>query len=212
MIIAEWGRILNHLMFAGSYALELGAITPMFYAFREREDIQFLLESATGGRLHFTYNQVGGVKIDLPKGFLFRSSELVKLVRTRLEDLKDLLLGNEIFLARTKGIGPLSPETALEYGVTGPTLHATGVAEDARKTEPYLMYDKVDFEVPTGSNGDSWDRFYVLLHRIEQFTHCLGHGRRRIFWNCRCSSNRFDLPVHLPTHSAVFLCYRLSVT
>ena len=91
-----------------------------------------------------------------------------KLVRTRLEDLKDLLLGNEIFLARTKGIGPLSPETALEFGVTGPTLQATGVAEDARKTEPYLMYDKVDFDVPTGQNGDSWDRFYVLLHRIEE--------------------------------------------
>jgi NADH-quinone oxidoreductase subunit D len=168
MILAEWNRILNHLMFAGSYALELGAITPMFYAFREREDIQYLLESATGGRLHFTYNQVGGVKIDLPKGFLQRSAELSKLVRTRLEDLKDLLLGNEIFLARTKGIGALSPEVALDYGVTGPTLQATGVAEDARRTEPYLKYDEVEFEVPTGSNGDAWDRFYVLLHRVEQ--------------------------------------------
>lgn len=167
MILAEWGRILNHLMFAGSYALELGAITPMFYAFREREDIQYLLESATGGRLHFTYNQVGGVKIDLPKGFLSRSADLVRLVRTRLEDMKDLLLGNEIFLARTKGVGPLSPEVALEFGVTGPTLQATGVAEDARVTEPYLKYGEIDVPVPVGENGDSWDRFYVLLHRIE---------------------------------------------
>ncbi len=167
MIIAEWNRILNHLMFVGSYALELGAITPMFYAFREREDIQYLLESATGGRLHFTYNQIGGVKIDLPKGFLARSADLVPLVRKRLQDFMDLLLGNEIFLARTKGIGPLSPEVALEYGVTGPTLQATGVAEDARVTEPYLKYGEIDVTVPTGENGDSWDRFYVLLHRIE---------------------------------------------
>lgn len=180
MLLAEWNRILNHLMFAGSYALELGAITPMFYAFREREDIQYLLESATGGRLHFTYNQVGGVKIDLPKGFLHRSAELSKLVRTRLEDLKDLLLGNEIFRARTKGIGPLSPEVALEYGVTGPTLQATGVAEDARKTEPYLKYDQVDFDVPVGENGDSWDRFYVLLHRIEEALNIIDQCHDRI--------------------------------
>jgi NADH-quinone oxidoreductase subunit D len=179
MLMAEWGRILNHLMFTGSYALELGAITPMFYAFREREDIQFLMESATGGRLHFTYNQVGGVKIDLPKGFLHRSEELSSLVRARLEDYKDLLLGNEIFLARTKGIGPMPPEVALSYGVTGPTLHATGVAEDARVTEPYLKYGEVDVPVPTGENGDAWDRFYVLLHRIEASLDIIDqiHGR-----------------------------------
>ncbi|MFU8870296.1 MAG: NADH-quinone oxidoreductase subunit D, partial [Natronococcus sp.] len=84
MLMAEWNRILNHLMFTGSFALELGAITPMFYAFREREDIQHMLESATGGRLHFTYNQVGGLKVDLPKGFLRRSAELSALVRSRL--------------------------------------------------------------------------------------------------------------------------------
>ena len=167
MILAEWGRILNHLMFVGSYAIELGAITPMFYAFREREDIQFLLESATGGRLHFTYNQAGGVKIDLPKGFLKTSAELSKVVRQRLKDYVDLVLGNEIFQARTKGIGPLPPEVALAYGVTGPTLHAAGVPEDSRVTEPYLKYGEIDVTVPVGENGDSWDRFYVLLHRME---------------------------------------------
>ncbi len=167
MIMAEWGRILNHLMFTGSFALELGAITPMFYAFREREDIQYLLEAATGGRLHFTYNQPGGVKIDLPKGFLARSAELSTIVRKRLEDYKGLLLGNEIFLARTKGIGALPQDVALAYGVTGPTLHATGIAEDSRVTEPYLKYGEIDVTVPVGENGDAWDRFYVLLHRIE---------------------------------------------
>lgn len=166
MIVAEWGRVLNHLMFVGSFALELGAITPMFYAFREREDIQYLLESATGGRLHFTYNQVGGLKVDLPKGFLFTSEELVRSVRKRVDDYEDLLLGNEIFIARTKGIGALAPEVALDYGVTGPTLHATGVAEDARVTEPYLKYGEIDVDVPVGENGDAYDRFTVLLGRI----------------------------------------------
>jgi len=166
MLIAEWNRILNHLMFIGSYALELGAITPMFYAFREREDIQHLLESATGGRLHFTYNQVGGLKIDLPKGFLAESAHVSKLVRTRFPDYLDLILGNEIFHGRSKGVGPLPSDVALSIGVTGPTLHATGVPEDARVTEPYLKYDEIDVEVPLGENGDAYDRFFCLVHRI----------------------------------------------
>ncbi len=167
MLLAEWNRILNHLMFTGSFALELGAITPMFYAFREREDIQHLLESATGGRLHFTYNQVGGLKIDLPKGFLRESARLSQVTRTRLRDYKDLVLGNDIFQARTKGVGPLPPEVALSFGVSGPTLQATGVPEDPRVTEPYLRYGDIDVPVPVGENGDSFDRFYCLLHRVE---------------------------------------------
>jgi NADH-quinone oxidoreductase subunit D len=167
MLLAEWNRILNHLMFVGSFALELGAITPMFYAFREREDIQFLLESATGGRLHFTYNQPGGVKIDLPKGFLRESFDLADTVRARLPDYVDLVLGNEIFQARTKGVGSLPPEVALAYGVSGPALQAAGVPEDSRVTEPYLKYGDIDVRVPTGDNGDSFDRFAVLLGRIE---------------------------------------------
>jgi NADH-quinone oxidoreductase subunit D len=165
MLLAEWNRILNHLMFIGSYALELGAITPMFYAFREREDIQHLLESATGGRLHFTYNQVGGLKIDLPKGFLAESAPVSSLVRSRLPDYFDLVLGNEIFHGRTKGVGPLPMEVALSIGVTGPTLQATGLPEDPRVTEPYLKYGEIDVEVPVGENGDAFDRFYCLLHR-----------------------------------------------
>jgi NADH-quinone oxidoreductase subunit D len=166
MLIFEWNRILNHLMFVGSFALELGAITPMFYAFREREDIQYLLESATGGRLHFTFCQVGGLKNDLPKGFLKESDRLERLVRARLRDYEDLVLGNEIFQARTKGIGVLPPDVAASYGCTGAILQATGIAEDARVTEPYLRYDQLDVEVPAGENGDSYDRFWCLINRI----------------------------------------------
>jgi NADH-quinone oxidoreductase subunit D len=167
MLLAEWNRILNHLMFVGSFAIELGAITPMFYAFREREDIQHLMESATGGRLHFTYNQVGGLKLDLPKGFLRRSGELSTMVRSRMQDYKDLLLGSDIFRARTVGVGPLPTDVALSYGVSGPTLQATGLPEDSRVTEPYLKYGEIDVPVPVGENGDSFDRFYCLLGRIE---------------------------------------------
>jgi len=168
MLMAEWNRVLNHLMFLGSFGLELGAMTPMFYAFREREDIQTLMEMATGARMHFTYCRIGGLKEDLPKGFLKYSEVLVKRIRHRLLDYAGLLLGNEIFKKRTVGIGVLPGEVAKSYGVTGPILHASGVAEDSRKTEPYLKYSEVDFEVPTGARGDSFDRFNVLYHRIEQ--------------------------------------------
>ena len=167
ILMCEWGRILNHLMFVGSFGLELGAITPVFFAFREREDIQHMLESATGGRLHFTYNRVGGLKEDLPRGFLRASEQLAVTVRARLQEYRDLLLGNEIFIARTRGVGALPTSVALDHGVSGPTLHATGLPEDARVTEPYSLYDQLDVPVPTGTNGDSYDRFSVLLGRIE---------------------------------------------
>ncbi|HEX9774555.1 MAG TPA: NADH-quinone oxidoreductase subunit D [Actinomycetota bacterium] len=168
MLMAEWNRVLNHLMFLGSFGLELGAMTPMFLAFREREDIQNLLEAATGARMHFTYNRVGGLKEDLPAGFLKHSAALVRKIRHRLLDYDGLLLGNEIFRKRTVGIGVLPGEVAKSYGVSGPILQASGVAEDARKTEPYLKYDEVDFDVPVGENGDCYDRFVVLYRRIEE--------------------------------------------
>src|SRR5262245_33055753 len=127
MLMCEWTRILNHLMFVGSYPLELGAITPMFYAFREREEIQALMEWITGGRLHITYARVGGLKQDLPLGALDMSRSLVPRVRSQIDEYETLVLGNEIFQGRTKGIGVLPPEVATSYGVTGAALHASGV-------------------------------------------------------------------------------------
>ncbi|MFA5891125.1 MAG: NADH-quinone oxidoreductase subunit D [Actinomycetota bacterium] len=168
MLLAEWNRVLNHLVFIGSFGLELGAMTPMFYAFREREDIQEFMEAVTGARLHYTFTRIGGLKDDLPAGSLAMSRSLVTKVRRRLPDYKGLLLGNEIFKKRTVGIGRLAGDVAISYGVTGPILQASGVAEDARKTQPYLKYDQVEFDVPVGENGDSYDRFRVLLGRIEQ--------------------------------------------
>jgi NADH-quinone oxidoreductase subunit D len=168
MLMAEWTRILNHLMFVGSYPLELGAITPMFYAFREREEIQALMEWITGGRLHLTYCRVGGLKQDLPLGALDMSRSLVPRLRERIDEYETLVLGNEIFHARAKGVGVLPPEVACSYGASGPILQASGVPEDSRKTEPYCFYDQVEFDVPVGTNGDSYDRFAILIARMRE--------------------------------------------
>ena len=123
-MFAEWNRILNHLMFSGSYPLELGAMTPIFYAFREREMIQDLMESATGARMHHSYCRVGGLKDDLPAGFLSRSVEVLAAVRKMIQEFESLIMGNEIIFARTRNIGVLPAETALAYGTSGPVLQA----------------------------------------------------------------------------------------
>jgi NADH-quinone oxidoreductase subunit D len=167
-MFAEWNRILSHLMFSGSYPLELGAMTPIFYAFREREQIQDMMESATGARMHHSYCRVGGLKDDLPHGFLKRSAEMVKVMRKRLAEYETLIMGNEIIAARTKGIGVLPAETAIAYGCSGPVLQASGVAMDPRKDEPYEKYGEVEFDVPVGTVGDSYDRLWVLVQRMYQ--------------------------------------------
>src|ERR671924_1489089 len=121
-MMAEWNRILNHLMFTGSYPLELGAMTPMFYAFREREMIQNLMEAATGARMHHSYVRVGGLKDDLPRGFLKRAAEVLTETRKRIREFETLIMGNEIIFARTRGVGPLPAEMAVAYGTSGPVL------------------------------------------------------------------------------------------
>jgi NADH-quinone oxidoreductase subunit D len=167
-MLAEWNRILNHLMFMGSYPLELGAMTPIFYAFIERELIQALMEAATGARMHFSYVRPGGLKDDLPRGWLKQSAETLRQVRKKLKDFDELVMGNEIVFARTKGIGVIPPETAIAYGTSGPTLQASGVPMDPRKDEPYEKYGEVEFRVPVGRNGDSYDRLWVLAQRMHE--------------------------------------------
>src|ERR671922_488582 len=121
-MLAEWNRILNHLMFTGSFPLELGAMTPMFYAFREREMIQDLMEAATGARMHHSYARVGGLKDDLPRGFLKRSADVLVWVRKKLRDFENLIMGNEIIHARTDRVGILTADVAVSYGASGPVL------------------------------------------------------------------------------------------
>jgi NADH-quinone oxidoreductase subunit D len=164
--MCEMNRILNHLMFFASFGAELGAITPTFYAFREREDIQHALEMTTGGRMHFGYFRPGGLKEDVPSGFYDAALKGVRQTIQRMPDYEDLLLGNEIFKQRTIGVGLLEKDVAYSYGVSGPIARGSDIDFDVRKDEPYSSYDHFDFDVHSAPNGDCFDRFWVLLHEV----------------------------------------------
>ncbi len=181
LILTELARISSHLVFASSYPLELGASTPLMHAMREREHVLELLESVTGGRFHPNFNRVGGVKPaagggstmkkltqDLPAGFLAAAGAAMQNVLDICDDLDRLVTGNELFLARTVGVGEIPAAKAIEYGVTGPNLRASGVKFDLRKVESLLPYDQFDFEIPVGHNGDCFDRYVVRIQEIRQ--------------------------------------------
>jgi NADH-quinone oxidoreductase subunit D len=164
--LAELNRVLNHLMFLGSYPLEIGAITPMFYAFRERETLQAVMEEASGGRIHYMFNRVGGLKEEVPAGWTTRARAAIGEVRRRLPDLDNLIRRNEIFLARTVGVGVLSAADAAAYGASGPVARASGLDLDLRRDEPYLAYGSLDVPVVTRQTGDCHARFDVLLEQV----------------------------------------------
>ncbi|MFG2299600.1 NADH-quinone oxidoreductase subunit D [Actinacidiphila glaucinigra] len=166
-LLAELNRVLNHLMFLGSYPLELGGITPIFHAFREREDLQAVMEEVSGGRMHYMFNRVGGLKEDLPNGWHGRVRGAVAEVRSRMGTFDDLVLGNEIFRGRTRGVGVLSAQNVHAYGVSGPIARASGVDFDLRRDEPYLAYGELagTLKVPTRTAGDCLARFEVLLEQ-----------------------------------------------
>ena len=181
LILTEMARISNHLVFLSSLPLELGAATPLMHALRERERVLDLIEGATGGRFHPNFNRIGGVKPaagagstqkkvvqDLPQGFLEQTKSAMEYVRDVCADMVNLVLGNEIFMQRTKGIGVIPADKALAFGVSGPNLRASGVPFDLRKTDDYLPYSNFDFDVVTGSNGDCFDRYAVRLEEVVQ--------------------------------------------
>ena len=169
-LLAELNRVLNHLMFLGSYPLELGAITPIFYAFREREEIQAVMEEISGGRMHFMFNRVGGLKEELPLGWTDRVRATIAKVRTRMADIDRLISGNEIFHARTRGVGVLSKEQIEQFGVSGPIARASGLDFDLRRDDPYLAYGEPEvrdrLKVVTRQAGDCLSRFEVLLEQV----------------------------------------------
>ncbi|MGW6793597.1 NADH-quinone oxidoreductase subunit D [Streptomyces chartreusis] len=166
-LLAELNRVLNHLMFLGSYPLELGGITPIFYAFTEREELQHVMEEVSGGRMHYMFNRVGGLKEDLPAGWTTRARTAVADVRSRMDRFDDLVLGNEIFRGRTRGVGALTPEAVHAYGVSGPIARASGVDFDLRRDEPYLAYGELGdvLRVVTRQQGDCLARFECLLEQ-----------------------------------------------
>lgn len=167
-LLAELNRVLNHLMFLGSYPLELGGITPVFHSFREREELQNVMEEISGGRMHYMFNRVGGLKEDMPAGWLDRARRSVAAVRSRMDVFDNLVLGNEIFRGRTRDVGVLSPALVHAYGVSGPIARASGVDFDLRRDEPYLAYGELrdTLEVVTRQEGDCLARFEVLLGQV----------------------------------------------
>ena len=164
--MAEMNRVLNHLTFLGSYPLEIGAITPVFYAFQYREALQAVMEEASGGRMHYMFNRVGGLKEEVPAGWTDRARAAIAEVRRSMPDLDNLIRNNDIFRARTVGIGVLPAATAAAFGCSGPVARASGLDFDLRRDEPYLAYGELNVPVVTRQTGDCHARFEVMLDQI----------------------------------------------
>ncbi len=167
-ICAELGRLSAHLIWFGSSVIDLGAATPIFYALRERELVLDLLEMASGARQTVSYARIGGVRNDVPREFIDKCREFTELFPKRLNEYDTLIRENRIFLGRTVGIGVMTAEEAVNYGLTGATLRGSGVNYDLRKVEPYAAYDKVEFDIPLGKNGDVYDRYLCRMEEMRQ--------------------------------------------
>ena len=166
VILCELNRIASHLLFVATMGLDAGAMTPSMFCFRGRERVQSVFEAVSGARMMHNYFRVGGLKEDLPDNFEQMIGELMPLLWEDVEESDKLLTFNEIFLARLKDVGVISAGDAIDYGLTGPCLRACGVAYDLRKAEPYSVYDRFDFDVPIGLDGDCWDRHYVRVQEM----------------------------------------------
>jgi NADH-quinone oxidoreductase subunit D len=176
MLMSEVSRITDHMTCLGMSATEAGAISVGFYMLEARETLYDLVTAVTGARLTVSYARVGGVTQDLPESFDETVKEAFQSIRQILADCDKLLSKNRIFIERMSGVGILPKEEVVSYGVTGPLLRATGVAYDVRKAQPYLFYDRVDFDVPTGSQGDNYDRFRVRFEEIHQSMRIIEQG------------------------------------
>jgi NADH:ubiquinone oxidoreductase subunit D len=168
VIMMELARIADHQVCIGILGVDLGAFTPFFYLIIQREEIYEIFEWFNGARLTNTFGRIGGVEADLPDDFEERWEELKPNLRKANEETEKLLTHNRIWIDRTRGISAFSAEDALNWGFTGPCLRACGVKRDLRKDEPYCMYEKFDFEVPVGKNGDVFDRYMVRMIEMEQ--------------------------------------------
>ncbi|KRT68180.1 MAG: NADH dehydrogenase I subunit D, NADH-quinone oxidoreductase subunit D [Candidatus Rokubacteria bacterium CSP1-6] len=168
VIMSEISRVSDHLTCIGASAMELGAFTVFLYMIKAREYLWELVEDVTGARLTISYARVGGVKADLPDAFGVKVRKAFKETRQVLEEVGKLLTGNRIFMDRMVGVGALSREETIAYAITGPLLRAAGVSYDVRRAQPHWAYDRVEFEIPTGRNGDNYDRYLVRMAEMEQ--------------------------------------------
>jgi len=168
VICCELARIGSHLLWLGTHALDLGAATVFFHTFKDREWHYDLVEDLTGARLTTSFSRVGGLMHDVTPEWMARLGEFADEMPNRIDAYESLLTGNTIWLKRTQGVGVLTSEQAIEYGMTGPGLRATGVEHDLRKVRPYSGYENYDFEIPVGSVGDIYDRYLVRIEEMRQ--------------------------------------------
>ena len=168
MILDELSRIIDHFVCMGTNVMDTGALTTFFYVFQARERVYELFEKLCGARLTVSLTRIGGQGFDLPAGWVELAKEVVEFIDKTNKEFQDLIMGNRIFLQRTKGAGPISQREAIDWGFTGPCLRATGSDLDLRKTNPYYFYSDVEFDIPVGKHGDTLDRFYVRLEEVRQ--------------------------------------------
>jgi len=168
VLMCELQRIASHLVWLGTHALDLGAMTVFFYCFREREKILNLIEACSGGRLTPSYFRIGGVMMDLPAGFERRVKQFTDNFPPALAEFNTLLTGNTIFQSRTKGVGYISPEDAIDWGISGPSLRGSGIGLDIRRANPYTGYENYDFDIPVERDGDVWARYMVRMREMTE--------------------------------------------
>lgn len=180
MILAELQRIASHLLWLGTHALDLGAMTPVFYTFREREEILKIFENYCGARLTTHAFRIGGLQYDLYDDFEKDALKFCDYFLPKIDEYEELLTNNRIWIKRTRGVGVLSAEDAVAMGVTGPVLRGSGVKWDIRKAQPYEAYDKVEFEVPIGEHGDTYDRYLVRIAEMRQSVRIIRQSVERI--------------------------------
>jgi len=166
VMFCELQRIASHMVWLGTHALDIGAMSPFFYCFRQREKILNLIEAASGGRMTPSYFRIGGLMMDLPAGFERRCKQFLEDFPAALDQLETLVTGNTIWQSRTKGIGVITAEEAIDWGLTGPCLRGSGVSLDLRRDNPYSGYETYDFEVPVEPDGDVWARFKVRMREL----------------------------------------------
>ena len=201
VILGELARIKDHLVCIAAMAMELGAFTPFLYLVKTRDWIYNIMEEVTGARVTHSWMRIGGLKEDIPDGLADAVREVLPKVEVTIRDVERLLLRNRIFMDRTVNVGVVSQEAALDYGWTGPCLRSTGVAYDIRKAYPYLDYDKYEFDVPVGTNGDSYDRFVIRLEEMRQSSRILEQAVE----NIPAGAYRLEIPeVTLPEKEEVY--------
>ncbi len=168
VMLTELQRIASHLVFLASHSLDLAAMSVFLYCFREREHILDIFEMCSGARMMTSYFRPGGLWRDVPDGFEQAVRDFLKMIPKRIDQYEDLLTNNPLYTDRTKGIGPISGEDAIQWGLTGPALRAAGVPWDLRKSNPYSGYERYDFELPLGENGDTFDRYIVRIREMRE--------------------------------------------